>query len=297
MTTKTRRVFAASISFNDAGVERDGDGVPTAFRIFRAGVNVTDYGTHLLTPGAVRALLDEQDERGNRYAIDINHCSIDKTVPLENQRAVGSFAIEARNGELWAVDLRFDATTRAQIKAGSWPSISPVFHCAKDGEIVSLTNIALTPNPATHGAVRIAASRPAPALAAAATSGLRVVAADPAMSPGARAAARSELVRRGEMTIDDVRSRERIDRAFAPYLPVPANRPIVDHRGKTSTFHACTREQAQHAVRVLASRPKRTHRSPQAAEMDRRMGVAGGLPLVVHAGRVSTFNAPSGNPQ
>ncbi|MBX3260107.1 MAG: hypothetical protein KF782_10480 [Labilithrix sp.] len=147
---------------SDAGVERDANGDVIAFRLFRAGLSRTDHGSTLFDGEAARLVMAEREQRGNRYALDFDHKSIDPSATPEQRRAAGSFDIALRDGELWAVDVRWTDEARRYVRGGQYLSVSPAWdQSTKNGRVVSLMNCALTSNPATHGAVRLAASRTA----------------------------------------------------------------------------------------------------------------------------------------
>jgi hypothetical protein len=242
---KTDRIHASSDAAK--AVERDADGVPVAMRLWRAGPNPTDYGVSVFSEESAALLLEEQARRGNRYSFDINHLSLDKDAPLENQRAVGSFAIEVRNGECWAVDCRWTRETREELAAGGWLSISPAYDArTDDGVIVSLLNCALTGSPATHNATALAATRLAASrgrgetMTAAAripTDVLRLVATNGVREIAARA--KQELSRRGEQVTDP--NTEQGAR-LAGMMPRPGIG--IQHGAKTSEFGVLTREAA-----------------------------------------------------
>ena len=156
---KTTKQVRAAVALEGDGAQYGEDGAPTAFRIWRAGVNVTDYGPHVLTDRSLELLLEQQATRGNLFSVDINHLSLNKDAPLENQKAVGFFRIEARGGELWAVGCEWTDTVRAGLakRPPEWRFHSPAYAVDPDsGEIVSLTNLALTNNPATHHVTALA---------------------------------------------------------------------------------------------------------------------------------------------
>lgn len=141
------------------GVERDENGVPTAFRIWRAGSNVTDHGPTIFTDRSAEMLIAEQMLRGNRYSMDVNHLSLDKTAPLENQRAVGFFSLDVRGGDLWAVDCEWTDVVRGGLSKDppEWKYFSPAYDVdAETGEVVGFLNCALTNTPATHNVTALA---------------------------------------------------------------------------------------------------------------------------------------------
>lgn len=143
------------------GVERadGGDGAPIAFRIWRAGDNTTDHCPTFFSERSAALLLEQQARRGNRFSIDVNHLSLDKTAPLENQRAVGWFDIAVRDGELWAVNVEWTDTVREGVtkKPPEWKFHSPAYDVDPiTFEVLSLTNLALTNNPATWAVTALA---------------------------------------------------------------------------------------------------------------------------------------------
>lgn len=151
----------ASIAATD-GVERDANGTPTAFRIWRAGENRTDHGTHTFSKASAQALMAEQAVRGNLYSIDVDHLSLDKQAPPESRKAVGWHRLEVRDGELWAVDVEWTDAVRAGLTKTppEWRYFSPAYDTEKKtGEIVSYLNTALTNNPATWSVTALATRR------------------------------------------------------------------------------------------------------------------------------------------
>lgn len=142
------------------GVERaEANGPPTAFRIWRAGMNPTDVGPTLFTDRSAALLLAQQAERGNRYPIDIDHLSLNVDAPLESRRAVGWFSIEVRDGELWAVDVEWTDTVRAGLtkEPPEWRYHSPAYdQDPVTGEVIGLLNLAITNLPATHSVTALA---------------------------------------------------------------------------------------------------------------------------------------------
>jgi len=144
-------------------VERGADGVPTAFRIWMAGENVTDHGTHLFTERSARELLADQAHRENLFSIDVDHMSLNENAPPESHKAVGWHRLEVRGSDLWATDVEWTDAVRAGLAKDppEWRYFSPAYEVdKKTQEIVGYLNTALTNNPATH-AVTALASRSA----------------------------------------------------------------------------------------------------------------------------------------
>lgn len=142
------------------GVERaEPTGPPTAFRIWKAGDNITDHGPTVFSDRSAKLLMAQQVQRGNRFPIDIDHLSLDKAAPLESRRAVGWFDVEVRNGELWAVNVEWTDVVRSGLtkEPPEWRYHSPAYdQDAETGEVTSLLNLAITNLPATHAVTALA---------------------------------------------------------------------------------------------------------------------------------------------
>ena len=142
------------------GVERtDPTGPPTAFRIWKAGMNVTDNGPTLFTERSAVLLLAQQEARGNRFPIDVDHLSLNAEAPLESHRAVGWFSIEVRDGELWARDVEWTDVVRTGLTKDppEWRYHSPAYdQDPETGEVTGLLNLAITNLPATHEVTALA---------------------------------------------------------------------------------------------------------------------------------------------
>jgi Mu-like prophage I protein/NAD:arginine ADP-ribosyltransferase len=172
LAARLRMHIFAAMNFAAAdGVERDASGAPSAFRIWRSGVNVTDHGAHVFTEQSARALMAEQSTRGNLISIDVDHLSLNEKSPPESRKAVGWMRLDTRHTakgpELWATHVVWTDAVRAGLTKDppEWRYFSPAYDVDQEsGEIVSFLNLALTNNPATHNVTalstrRIAASR------------------------------------------------------------------------------------------------------------------------------------------
>ena len=145
------------------GVERATGGAPTAFRIWHAGANATDHGTHVFSADSAKRLMAEQAARGNLYSIDADHLSLNDQAPPESRKAVGWHRLEVRDSktgpELWAVDVQWTEAVRAGLQKDppEWRYFSPAYDVSKEsGEIVAYLNTALTNNPATWSVTALA---------------------------------------------------------------------------------------------------------------------------------------------
>jgi hypothetical protein len=142
------------------GVERPSiTEAPTAFRIWRAGENATDHGTHVFSERSAQYLLEEQATRGNLYSIDVDHNSLNPQAPPEARKAVGWHRLEVRAGELWAVEVSWTDAVRSGLVSDppAWRYFSPAYNVDPDTqEVISYLNTALTNNPATWNVTALA---------------------------------------------------------------------------------------------------------------------------------------------
>lgn len=131
----------------------EGDAPPTEFRLFTAGKVQTEKGVFLFDQEAAKLVEEGIKRRKTELMFDYNHASLDPK-PLDPERAAraaGWHDVEVRNGELWAVNIRWTAAAAAGIRAKEWRYYSPAFlDDPKTGRIVDYINCALTNLPATH---------------------------------------------------------------------------------------------------------------------------------------------------
>lgn len=149
------------------GVERPAPGAaPSAFRIFRAGLNNTEYGPFQFTERSAGLLLAAQSKRGIRYPFDFEHRSCQENAPTDQREAVGWHSLEVRDGDLWAIDCKWGDEARAGLEANppSWRYYSPVFTFdPQSREILTYVNCALTNAPATWQPTDLAIAASVPA--------------------------------------------------------------------------------------------------------------------------------------
>lgn len=129
-----------------------GDTPPNEFRIFAAGENTTSKGTYLFDEAAARAVMAGYEKHGIDVMIDLEHLSVadpDSSINFDPD-ARGWCRLEVRNGELWAVDVKWTADGAARLTEKRQRYISPVFGFdKKTRRIIDVLNIAITALPAT----------------------------------------------------------------------------------------------------------------------------------------------------
>lgn len=148
------------------GVELDAGGVPVAFRVWRAGENMTDHGRTVFSERSAVALMAQQAARGNLFSVDVDHLSLSDAAPPESRKAVGWHRLEVRrdkNGapELWAVGAEWVDFVRAGLAKDppEWRYFSPAYDVdPKTREVVRYLNTAITNNPATWSVTTLASA-------------------------------------------------------------------------------------------------------------------------------------------
>ena len=131
---------------------------PDTVRLWKAGDNPTDYGTHVWNQRSIECVYTAYLGAGNRLAIDIEH-GMAHAEDGEVVESAGYCELELINGEPW---LRFhwSAVGAMQIETRQRLYLSPEYGVDPDtGEIVSLTRVSLVAAPGTHHAVILAAAK------------------------------------------------------------------------------------------------------------------------------------------
>ena len=107
MLLRSARLRALGAHTIDVAV--DGEAPPSEFRLFKAGENETTKGTFTFDAEAARAVMAAAAQRdGVDYPIDLEHLSLESTDSRGfDPDARGWFQLAARNGELWAVNVRW----------------------------------------------------------------------------------------------------------------------------------------------------------------------------------------------
>jgi len=124
---------------------------PGEVLLFRAGVNRSYKGLLLFDDEAARRVLADVQEHGTDLFFDYDHASLFGFSKGAGEAAAW-FSIEVRNGELWAVDVRWTEEAAEKVRARKYRYISPAVDFELDSNrITRLINVALTNLPASHG--------------------------------------------------------------------------------------------------------------------------------------------------
>jgi phage I-like protein len=137
--------------------------LPTEFRVFRAGVNETTEGPLVFDAEAAAAVMAAFRRRGVDIAIDLQHDSISQAARAARNDAAdarGWCSLEVRDGELWAVAVRWTPDGERRLREGTQRYISPVaFFDRESYRVTEIFNLALVSQPATHDAQPLVAAR------------------------------------------------------------------------------------------------------------------------------------------
>lgn len=132
----------------------EGDELPTEFRLFKKGWNVTENGKFLFDDKAAKAVMAAYQSWGVDLMIDLEHQSLEVEggAPDPTARdARGWCKLELRDGELWACDVKWTADGVSRLSEKRQRYISPAFEAdPKTKRVLKMINVAITAMPATH---------------------------------------------------------------------------------------------------------------------------------------------------
>lgn len=164
MLLRSARLRALGAHTIDVAV--DGEAPPAEFRLFKAGENETTKGTFLFDAEAARAVMAAAAQRdGVDYPIDLEHLSLESTDSRGfDPDARGWFQLAVRNGELWAVNVRWTPDGKRRLSERTQRYVSPAFTVDDEDRVTEIVNVALVAMPATHGTPALVAAnrRPRP---------------------------------------------------------------------------------------------------------------------------------------
>lgn len=122
---------------------------PTEFRLLAAGKNPTLKGEVVFDEESARQVLGAWREHGTELAFDYEHQALQQP-PIEAP-AAGWFGLELRNGELWAVNVKWTPRAAERLQAAEYRYFSPALELdPKTRRIRRFVNAALTNLPATR---------------------------------------------------------------------------------------------------------------------------------------------------
>lgn len=139
--------------------EGEAAALPTEFRIFGVGENPSSKGPAVFDAKAAAAVMASFQREGVDVMIDLNHESLDMPIRPDSGDARGWCRLEVRNGELWAVNVRWTPDGERRLRDGTQKYISPAFTYEQESNRVTrVLNIALVAMPATYNAQPLVAA-------------------------------------------------------------------------------------------------------------------------------------------
>lgn len=134
---------------------------PTEFRIFKLGMYESTKGVFKVTPATAKSVMQHAQKYGNDFCVDYGHAahSFIALDPSLSGKAAGWFKPEARNGEIWATNVRWTPQAKQMLTDREYRYFSPVFRHSEDGEVLELLSVGLTNLPATTGMKPLMASQ------------------------------------------------------------------------------------------------------------------------------------------
>ncbi len=122
-----------------------------------------DEATFVVDDAALASVMATYARRGRDLSVDYNHAQFDTRPRTDHEmRSAGSFELEQRPDGLWMVDIRWTADAERYLRNREYRYLSPSFSADESGRVLDLHNVALTPNPATLGALPLVASATQP---------------------------------------------------------------------------------------------------------------------------------------
>lgn len=135
------------------------DVVPTEFMILAKGRTETTKGPIVFSERSAKSVVERMAKLGrDRLNFDYGHGQLGMLQTAETTKSGGWFELDVRDGDLWAVNIEWTPTAEKGLSEREWRYFSPALSVTKTGEVVGLTNIALTNIPATIGQKPLIAS-------------------------------------------------------------------------------------------------------------------------------------------
>lgn len=143
------------------GAGADG-ALPREFRIFLAGANPSTKGTAVFDAQAAADVMRQYEIEGNDQIVDRSHDSLSPErvqARADATDAMAWYKLAVRNGELWAIDVRWTPEGEDRLRSKKQRYISPAFlRDSKTCRICEVLNCALVSQPATHHATELIAA-------------------------------------------------------------------------------------------------------------------------------------------
>jgi phage I-like protein len=149
--------------------------IPSAWRIFRKGINTSTKGPVLFDDQAAKDVMADYARHGADQMMDLEHLSLKRDSPTYDPNARCWYRLQVlSNGELWAVAAKWTADGKERLESKKQRYISPFFAVdPKTRRVKCVINSALTALPASDKPMALiaASDRPVTGLLALSTIG------------------------------------------------------------------------------------------------------------------------------
>ncbi|MDD5698484.1 MAG: phage protease [Victivallaceae bacterium] len=165
--------LALAADGNKPVIEKDAEGVPTAWRLLKLGTNeLTRCGQRIdlvMSADELDAIIDYHNEKGVQIPVDSNHflkhladkLGYDESAALElvpSGKAAMAFGnLQKRKDGLWFNNVKFRPLAREMMKEGVFRYFSPVIRGLSDGRL-RVTSVAMENEPSINNQDALAAS-------------------------------------------------------------------------------------------------------------------------------------------
>lgn len=134
--------------------------LPTEFRIFPRGTFSTTKGEFTFDDASAKSVLAAWRDHGIELSLDYEHAALEDSGEIAGGApAAGWYGLEVRDGQLWAVNVRWTPRAAEYLGNREYRYISPAFTTDAKGRVTRLINVALTNLPATDDLPALVAAK------------------------------------------------------------------------------------------------------------------------------------------
>lgn len=138
---------------DDPSVIWDATGLPIAIRVFKTGDNPASDGLRAhYDPKNAQTIIDNCNPIDKMVAINIDHLHNYVGAPLDARGAAGWGKLEARADGIWLSSIEWVDEFADKLRKRTWRYSSAEFRVDEQENVIAVTGLALTHNPATFDA-------------------------------------------------------------------------------------------------------------------------------------------------
>jgi len=98
---------------------------PSELCLLKWGLNPARPLPLFLTKESANDIIKKFQENGNTLPWDIDHSSVDSTIPVSERDAIGCFNLQLRDDGIWAVDIQWTEQGDEKVRSGKFMYYSP----------------------------------------------------------------------------------------------------------------------------------------------------------------------------